>query len=235
MSASPGTGPVPENGITRRRAGGGVPRERAADRVVRPPVRRGCGGRRDDAVGPHRPAAAAAPVGRGRRPPRRRSARGRGGLWAGGRRGVPRRAGLRRRPASTCRRTRSASRASGSRTPGSTSARPTCSTCRRSGWARSTSSSRSSRSRRCRSRRAPTSWSGVRSLVAPGGTLLAIQFRASGEDDGQDGPPFPLGEGQDPLAGGRHPRPGRARGAATARCGARSSAGRRRRADRAVT
>ena len=35
---------------------------------------------------------------------------------------------------------------------------------------------------------------GVRSLVAPGGTLLAIQFRASGEDDSTEGPPFALGE-----------------------------------------
>ena len=34
---------------------------------------------------------------------------------------------------------------------------------------------------------------GVRSLVAPGGTLLAIQFRAGGEDDSTEGPPFALG------------------------------------------
>ena len=34
---------------------------------------------------------------------------------------------------------------------------------------------------------------GVRSLVAPGGTLLAVQFRASGEDDATEGPPFALG------------------------------------------
>jgi SAM-dependent methyltransferase len=34
---------------------------------------------------------------------------------------------------------------------------------------------------------------GVRSLVAPGGTLLAIQFRAPGQEDRADGPPFALG------------------------------------------
>jgi 2-polyprenyl-3-methyl-5-hydroxy-6-metoxy-1,4-benzoquinol methylase len=38
--------------------------------------------------------------------------------------------------------------------------------------------------------------SGVRALVAPGGSLLAIQFRASGEDDSTEGPPFALGEGR---------------------------------------
>ena len=44
--------------------------------------------------------------------------------------------------------------------------------------------------------------SGVRSLVAPGGTLLAIQFRASGEDDSTEGPPFALGEARIRSLGG---------------------------------
>ena len=35
---------------------------------------------------------------------------------------------------------------------------------------------------------------GVRSLVAPGGTLLAIQFRATGAEDATEGPPFALSE-----------------------------------------
>ena len=43
---------------------------------------------------------------------------------------------------------------------------------------------------------------GVRSLVAPGGTLLAIQFRASGEDDSTEGPPFALGEARMRSLGG---------------------------------
>jgi hypothetical protein len=44
--------------------------------------------------------------------------------------------------------------------------------------------------------------SGVRTLAAPGGTLLAIQFRASGEDDSTEGPPFALGEGRIRSLGG---------------------------------
>ena len=191
---------------------GRAPEHGPADRLVRPALRRGRGGRGHDAVGPHRSE-------------RRRCARRRSGRDCAVRVAAPsssaagsgrtRRTSPRwasRRRASTCRRTRSVWRESGSQTAASSSALPTCSTCRPE-W-------RGVRPRRrdlhdpggARAATQPTSRSGVRSLRRAGRHAVGDPVPRERRGRLHRGAAVRAGRGPDPGAGRRHPRPGRARG-----------------------